>query len=372
MLKNKIKLLTVIGARPQIMKSAVLSKAIDKSSDFTEILVHTGQHYDRSMSSSIMSELFDRKLNYKFKSGGRDEISMTAYMIEKLKNIIKKEKPEYLVVFGDTTSTLAAALAGKKMLIPVIHIESGVRNYDNNMPEEFNRIVVDRISDINICATNQSLINLKKENFGTKQIPCSIAFCGDLMLDCYNHFKSNLHNDDFLNLPLRKFINKDFIFCTIHRQSNVDNKKNLENIVEALNQISDQIPVILPLHHRTRKRIKQYGLKLRCNVIQPITYFETVKFLKKCKFVITDSGGLVREAFFSKKLSICILEKTMWPEINHLNASIGCRPKSREIIKNFCELSKMRPNFKKKIFGTGNASKKILKLIKSHYKKIKL
>ena len=123
MLKNKIKLLTVIGARPQIMKSTVLSKAIDKSIDFTEILVHTGQHYDRSMSSSIMSELFDRKLNYKFKSGGRDEISMTAYMIEKLKNIIKKEKPDYLVVFGDTTSTLAAALAGK-MLIPVIHIES--------------------------------------------------------------------------------------------------------------------------------------------------------------------------------------------------------------------------------------------------------
>ena len=262
MLNNKIKLITVIGARPQIMKSAILSKAIDQSTDFTEILVHTGQHYDPVMSSSIMLELFDRKLNYRFKSGGRDEISMTAFMIEKIKNIIKKERPDYLVVYGDTTSTLAAALAGKKMLIPVIHIEAGVRNYDKNMPEEFNRIVVDRISDINICATNKSLLNLKKENFGTTQIPCSIAFCGDLMLDCYNYFKKNLYNKDLLNLEFSNFIDKDFIFCTIHRQSNVDNKKNLENIVKALNQISDQIPIILPLHHRTRKRIKQYGLKV--------------------------------------------------------------------------------------------------------------
>jgi len=134
-----------------------------------------------------MSKLFDRKLNYKFKSGGRDEISIIAYIIEKIKNIIKKEKSDYLVVHGDTTSTLAASLTGKKMLTPVIHVESGVRNYDKNMPEEFNRIVVDRISDINICATNKSLLNLKKENFGTKQTPCSITFCGDLILDCYNN-----------------------------------------------------------------------------------------------------------------------------------------------------------------------------------------
>jgi len=372
MSNNKIKLLTVIGARPQLMKAAMLSKSIDMSDDFNEILVHTGQHYDPAMSSSIISELFNRKPDYFLNSGGKDEISMTAYILEQTKKLILKENPNYIVVYGDTTSTLAVALAAKKLHIPLIHVESGVRNYDLSMPEEFNRIVVDRISDINICVTEHSFENLRREAFVTKEIPGMVTVCGDLMLDCFKFFQSHISKSLSSILTQNGLNTKNYILFTIHRQSNVDNKESLKNIVKALNKIHSHIPVLIPLHHRTRMRLEQFNLKLECCVIDPVSYLDSLSLLRDCKFVITDSGGLVREAFFAKKVSLSILEDAVWPEISNLKASVNTRPNTEEIEAKFLELSNLEPDFKKLIFGNGDAAKKILTDIRLHFSKVKL
>ncbi len=369
MSRNKIKLLTVIGARPQFMKASMLSKKINLSKDFYEILVHTGQHYNKSMSSTIISELFSRKPDYNLNSGGKDEINMTSYIIEKIKKLILKEKPNYVLVYGDTTTTLAASLSAKKLNIPLVHVEAGVRNYDLNMPEELNRVIVDRISDINFCATKQSLNNLKLEGYLKKtKKNFKVIFCGDLMFDCYNYSKNQIDNNHSLLNKYRDLIKKEYIYCTIHRQSNVDDKLSLTNIVKAVNQIHSKIPIIIPLHHRTRKRLKQFNLNLKCHVIESVSYFESLKLLKNCKFVMTDSGGLVREAFFAKKKSLSILEDIMWPEINNLNASISTGPNFKNIENKIFKLSKLKPNFGKKIFGNGDAAKKILTEIRLHFK----
>ena len=373
MSNNKIKLLTVIGARPQLMKAAMLSKSIDMSNDFSEILVHTGQHYDEAMSSTIIAQIFNKKPDYFLDAGGKDEISMTAYIIEQMKILLNKEKPNYVVVYGDITSTLAAALAAKKMNIALIHIESGVRNYDLSVPEELNRIIVDRISDINICATRHSYENLRKEAFSTKEIPSRISFCGDLMFDCFKFFEKQRSD----NLPEILISNKlktnDYILCTIHRQSNVDNEKILTNIVKALNKVSINIPVLFPLHHRTRMKLKQFNLKLNCHVIDPVSYFDSLDLIKNSKFVITDSGGLVREAYFSKKLSLTILvENVLWPEINFLKASVNTLPKVDDIEAKIHEITRLKPDFEKKIFGDGHSAKKILTEIRLHLNSMKL
>ncbi len=369
MSNNKIKLFTVIGARPQLMKATMLSKSIDKSNDFNEILVHTGQHYDEAMSSTIIAQIFNKKPDYFLDAGDKDEISMIAYIIEQMKILLNKEKPNYVVVYGDTTSTLAAALAAKKMNISLIHVESGVRNYDLSMPEEFNRITVDRISDINFCATKHSFENLQREAFTTKEIPSRISLCGDLMFDCFKFFEPSLSKDFPNMLSSNELKINDYILCTIHRQSNVDDEKVLGNIVKALNNINNNIPVLIPLHHRTRKRLKQFNLKLNCCVIDPVSYLDSLKLIRNCKFVITDSGGLVREAYFSKKLSLTILvENVVWPEINFIKASINTTPKVDKIETKIHEIPTLKPNFEKQIFGDGYAAEKILSEIRLHFK----
>jgi UDP-GlcNAc3NAcA epimerase len=366
---SKIKLLSVVGARPQLMKATMLSKAIDKAEDFEEVLVHTGQHYDEAMSSSIISQIFNKKPNFFLNSGGKDEISMITHIMEKMKNLFEKINPNYVLVYGDTTSTLAAALATKIKKIPLIHVESGVRNYDLNMPEEFNRLTVDRISDINICATKHTYENLRLEAFATKEISSRLSLCGDLMFDCFKFFDPRVSDDLLEILSFNNLKIDDYILCTIHRQSNVDNENALKNIVKALNNINRSIPVLFPLHHRTRDRLKQFNLKLNCCVIDPVSYLDSLKLIRNCKFVITDSGGLVREAYFSKKLSLTIsVEKVVWPEINFLEASINTTPEVDKIEAKIHEISTLNPAFEKKIFGDGYAAEKILSEIRLHFK----
>ena len=212
---SKIKLLSVVGARPQLMKATMLSKAIDKAEDFEEVLVHTGQHYDEAMSSSIISQIFNKKPNFFLNSGGKDEISMITHIMEKMKNLFEKINPNYVLVYGDTTSTLAAALATKIKKIPLIHVESGVRNYDLNMPEEFNRLTVDRISDINICATKHTYENLRLEAFATKEISSRLSLSGDLMFDCFKFFDPRVSNDLSEILSFNNLKIDDYILCTI-------------------------------------------------------------------------------------------------------------------------------------------------------------
>tara|TARA_B100001063_G_C16747640_1_gene548446 strand:- start:26 stop:1138 length:1113 start_codon:yes stop_codon:yes gene_type:complete len=360
---SKIRVISVVGARPQFMKASALSKEFHRRINFDEILIHSGQHFDQNMSSKIIDELFDKKFDFILSAGNKNEIDMTSYILSKLQSIFQKTKPDAVIVFGDTTTTLASALTARKMNIPVIHVESGVRNYDNFMPEEINRILVDRISTINICATSVGKINLEREGFGTDVIDSDVRICGDLMYDIYlntiNSFKSELS-------PLIKTHNLlagKFILCTIHRASNVDNLKALKNIVSALNEINKIIPIIFPVHPRTKQNLLNFNLKLECITIDPITYKETMHLLKDCNSVITDSGGLVRESYFAKKLSLLLLESPLWPEINNENASLNVKPEFDLIVKGFKKLKNLKPRYTNKIFGDGKTACHIVNMI---------
>ena len=295
-----IKVLNIVGARPQLMKASVLSRIFNESERFFEILVHTGQHYDANMSSTLMQELFIKVPDYQLTSGGRSEVTMLADQLISIEEIINKEAPDYVISYGDTTTTLAGALAARKLNINHVHVEAGVRNHDMSMPEEVNRVIVDKISDLNFCATDQGIQNLLSEGHQQYSKFTSTIFSGDLMLDCFNvaSEKTTPNNAPLEALPEDE---EDFVYVTLHRQSNVDNEHSLSEIVSAINLINSDIPVIFPLHPRTRNMLEKFKLSFNFETISPISYVESIKLLQRSRYVITDSGGLVREAFFAKK-----------------------------------------------------------------------
>ncbi len=351
------------------MKAAVLSKIFSESKRFCEILIHTGQHYDANMSADLMQELFIKMPDYQMNSGGKSELSMLADQIVSIEGIIKKESPDYVISYGDTTTTLAGALSARKMNIKHVHVEAGVRNYDMSMPEEVNRVLVDKISDLNFCATEKSLQNLLSEEGVEQSKFTSAVFSGDLMFDCFISQSKNTRDYTYLEELLGK--KEDYVYVTLHRQSNVDNEKTLSEIVEAINHINNNIPVILPLHPRTKNMLKKFKISFDFETIAPLSYIESIDVLKHSTYVITDSGGLVREAFFAKKPSILILENPVWPEIEEIRCSISTRPIScKSILDQYEELKDMKCNFDVPIFGNGNAGLKIIRAIERHYDSI--
>lgn len=358
---SKIKILSVVGARPQFMKSAALSKTLSKYNKFEEILVHTGQHYDTNMSASLINELFERKIDFLLDAGGKNEIEMMAYIACELQKIFLTTMPKIIIVYGDTTTTLAAALTARKMNIPLVHIESGVRNYDNSMPEEVNRILVDRISELNICVTSKGKDNLYREGF--KSLESKVVVCGDLMYETYLNKMKELNNQKSKLLKDHNLVSDNYIFCTIHRASNVDDISNLKNIIKAINEINKVIPVVFSIHPRTRKKIREKKLNLYCVTCEPVSYSESLLLLKDCKFAVTDSGGIIRESYFARKKSLLILESPLWPEINFEHCSINCPPKKESIIEGFNSLENLSSNFESSIFGEGNTSFQIHDLL---------
>ena len=362
-----IKVLNIVGARPQLMKAAILSKLFDNSDKFCEILVHTGQHYDNNMSSSLMQELFSKAPDYQLTSGGKNELAMLADLIVSIGDLIIKEAPHYVISYGDTTTTLAGAISARKVNVNHVHVEAGVRNYDMRMPEEVNRVLIDKISDLNFCATEQGVKNLLKEGHQSVLQSSSTMFSGDLMLDCYiETSKSSLLNDaHFKLLPLTK---KDYVYVTLHRQSNVDNKIKLEEILTALNEINNELTVVFPLHPRTRKRIEEFKCNLAFKPISPISYVESIALLHGSKYVITDSGGLIREAFFAKKPSLLLLESPLWPEIEELGCSISTKEiSSNSILEHYEKCKLLKGDFSVPIYGNGDAGINIVRAIESHF-----
>lgn len=362
-----IKVLSIVGARPQLMKAAVLSKIFAKSKRFIEIIVHTGQHYDTDMSSNLMKELFVKTPDYQINSGGKSELAMLANQLVGIEEILKKESPDYVISYGDTTTTLGGALAARKMNIKHVHVEAGVRNYDMSMPEEVNRVLVDKISNLNFCATEKSMQNLLREKTQRYSKFSSTIFSGDLMLDCFVSYSKKIsQNSTHLKGPLGK--KAGYTYVTLHRQSNVDNKRSLSDIVEAINIINSRTPVVFPLHPRTRNMLKKYDLCFDFETIAPISYKESLEVLKRSNYVITDSGGLVREAFFAKKPSLFILENPVWPEIEEVKCSISTRDIScKSILQQYEKLKNLKCNFDTPIFGNGDAGWKIVRAIEKNY-----
>jgi len=306
------KIITILGARPQFVKAAVLSRVIAKHNRIEEVIIHTGQHFDTDMSAVFFTEMEIPKPKYNLDINGLGHGAMTGQMLENIEKILATEKPEAVVVYGDTNSTIAGALAAKKMDIKVIHIEAGLRSFNMKMPEEINRVLTDRISDLLLCPTDTAIRNLNKEGFSN--LENKVIKCGDIMKDAVNYYgkvssgKSSIIND----LSLKK---EGFVLATIHRQENTDNLDKLKAVFEGLEQLNKHYKVVLPLHPRTKNALEKNNLSYNITTISPVGYFDMLELLKHCKMVVTDSGGLQKEAYFNKKHCIIVRDETEWVEL---------------------------------------------------------
>ncbi len=306
------KIITILGARPQFVKGAVLSRIIKEYNELEEIIIHTGQHYDANMSEVFFKEMEIPKPKYNLNINGLSHGAMTGQMLEKIENVLKYEKPDVVVIYGDTNSTIAGALAAKKMHIKVVHIEAGLRSFNMKMPEEINRILTDRISDLLLCPTDTAIENLKKE--GYDNLPISVVKAGDIMKDAVLYYQKTASAKAKI-YPSLNLKENEFILATIHRQENTDDIHKLKSIFKALEEIHQETPVILPLHPRTKAILEKNNLKYNIITIDPVGYFDMLLLLKNCKMVISDSGGLQKEAFFNQKNVIIAREETEWIEL---------------------------------------------------------
>ncbi|WP_111709254.1 non-hydrolyzing UDP-N-acetylglucosamine 2-epimerase [Lutibacter citreus] len=306
------KIVTILGARPQFVKAAVLSRVIKKHDNVEEIIIHTGQHYDTNMSAIFFEEMNIPKPKYNLAINRLSHGAMTGQMLTEIEKVLEIEKPELVVVYGDTNSTLAGALAAKKMHIKVAHVEAGLRSFNMKMPEEINRILTDRISDILLCPTDTAIDNLQLEGF--QNIPSKIVKCGDIMKDAVEFYSETSKEKSSIISNLNLQYN-EFVLATIHRQENTDDINSLKSIFEGLEKINNTKQVIIPLHPRTKAILKKNKLAYNLTVIEPVGYFDMLELLKNCSLVVTDSGGLQKEAFFNKKHCIIAREETEWVEL---------------------------------------------------------
>ncbi len=349
-----MKIITIVGARPQFVKAAVVSRAIEehnsKNQDnlIQELIVHTGQHFDENMSDVFFEQMNIPKPHYHLEINSLTHGAMTGRMIEKIEAVLIKEKPDWVLVYGDTNSTIAGALAAKKMHIKVAHVEAGLRSFNMRMPEEVNRILTDRISDILFCPTETAITNLKNEGFDA--IDIKRVQCGDVMYDAAMYYTERSTKPDAIAEG------SDFVLSTIHRQENTDDKAKLVSIFEALEEIAKQQKVVLPLHPRTTKKLQNFGIETSANiqVIEPVGYFEMIWLLSNCKSVITDSGGLQKEAFFFDKPCITVREETEWVELLHNKVNFLVGSDKKKIIDTFNHVNTMNIDFSMNLYGTGN------------------
>lgn len=355
-----MKLLTIIGARPQFVKAAALSREIKKHPQLQEIIVHTGQHFDANMSNIFFDEMEIPKPHYNLNINGLSHGAMTGQMLEKLEEVMIAEKPDVVLVYGDTNSTIAGALAAKKLHIKVAHVEAGLRSFNMQMPEEINRILTDRISDWLFCPTDTAINNLKNESYA--QIKCSIIKTGDVMEDAALFYAKKAAEKSTI-LQQLNLTNQSFILATIHRAENTDNPVHLKNIIEALNTLNQSNPVIVPLHPRTKKLIEQHQLKPLFTIVEPLGYFDMIMLLQNCSLVVTDSGGLQKEAFFFGKFCVTTREQTEWVELveNGYNTIAGTN-KDQIIKLAQAGLSATFPS-KLNLYGNGNACSNICKAL---------
>ena len=342
------KIVTILGARPQFVKAAVLSRIISKHREIEEVIVHTGQHYDANMSAVFFEEMNITTPAYNLNINGVGRKEMTTQMSKAIATILKKETPDAVVVYGDTNSTLAGALAAKKRGIKVVHVEAGLRSYNTEMPEEKNRVLVDQMSDLLLCPTNTSLQNLEKEGFSNS--PARIQKCGDIMKDAVRYYSK--YSQEKSNVLQRWNLQTNgFVVATIHRQENTDNIENLKQIFEGLSRIHASKKVILPLHPRTKKILEENQLSYPIQIIPPVGYYDMLELLKNCQMVVTDSGGLQKEAFFNKKHCIIAREETEWVELvkNGFAEIVGSN--ADKIYKSFERFQNTTSDFSMNLYG---------------------
>lgn len=351
-----MKILTIVGARPQFIKAAVVSRELRKKHE--EILVHTGQHYDANMSDIFFNELDLPLPNYDLAIGSASHGRQTGKMLIKIEDVLLKEEPDAVLVYGDTNSTLAGALAAAKLNIKIAHIEAGLRSFNREMPEEVNRVLTDHVSDFLFCPSKTAVDNLVKEG-----VHNGIHLVGDVMMDALNWIitaHSENAQEKFENLILD---DKGYLLLTVHRAENTDDPKRLQSLISALNQIEERI--IWPIHPRTRKKINQFKTKLSENIhiVNPVGYMEMVLLQSHARKILTDSGGMQKEAYWLKVPCITLRDETEWVETVEAGWNLITGVNSEAIldaVHNWQPEGAHPP-----IYGKGDAAQLILQILES-------
>jgi UDP-GlcNAc3NAcA epimerase len=355
---ERLKIVTILGARPQFIKAAAVSSSFSKH--FDEILIHTGQHYDANMSDVFFEELNIPNPKYHLNIGSGSHGAMTGAMLAEIEKVLESEIPDFVMVYGDTNSTVAGALAASKLLIPVIHVEAGLRSFNKAMPEEQNRILTDHISDLLFAPTQTAIDHLKNEG-----ITKGVHLVGDVMYDGILHFTEIARKKSRI-LTTLNLSEKQFILCTIHRAENTDNPDRLKAIFKGLNAVNEQI--VLPIHPRTQKCVKAYGIDIASHilVIDPLGYLDMVMLESAAKKIVTDSGGIQKEAFFLGVPCVTLREETEWVETveSGWNLLVGSDyTRIGDAINNFNPVTE-----RKDYFGNGDTSQQMIAIIKNTVK----
>lgn len=383
-----LKILTVIGARPQIIKSAALSRAIRSSfhEEIKEVILHTGQHYDENMSKVFFNELQIPAPRYNLKVGSASHGIQTAQIMEGIESVILTEKPDAVVLYGDTNSTLSGAVAAAKLHVPVVHIEAGLRSFNKSMPEEINRIVCDHCSTLLFSPTAAGYKNLVKEGFNPDNKPpftpdkAGIFHCGDVMYDNTLFFAKMAKAQTNNILEQLKLTANKYVLVTIHRPNNTDNQQRLEAILRTLASIAEekQINIVLPLHPRTAKMIQQLSnaaLKQKITqnekiiMIPALSFLEMAALEENATMIITDSGGVQKEAYFFRKPSIILRSETEWVEIVENGCAILANADEEMIMSAFNQYLETPPANYPALFGNGKAAEFICRELLRNFKK---
>lgn len=355
-----MKIVTVVGARPQFIKASMLSRLFQKDPNIKEILVHTGQHYDANMSDIFFDQLKIPKPDYNLGIGSGTHGNQTGRMLSEIESILFKEEPNIVLVYGDTNSTLAGSLAASKLHIPIAHVEAGLRSFNKKMPEEINRLLTDHLSTWLFCPTKTAQNNLKREGIKDR-----VFITGDIMYDAVLHFKSEAlkHSTLFRRLNLDK---KDYYLATIHRAENTDRMDRLQTLLTVLSQLDR--PVVLPLHPRTKKKIEHWNLESmitasHIHTIEPLNYFDMLALESEAKMILTDSGGVQKEAYMLQVPCITLRDETEWIETVEAkwNSIVGASD-HQKILKEIS--AKKEPDSYPMLFGDGKTSEKIYRIIR--------
>lgn len=362
-------ILTVIGARPQFIKAATVTRSIREHNKtisgetIHEIIVHTGQHFDANMSEVFFDQLEIPQPDHHLGIAGISHGAMTGRMLEGIETLIRQEHPDWVLVYGDTNSTLAGALAAAKLQVSVAHVEAGLRSGNPDMPEEINRVLTDRVSTLLLCPTQTAVANLSNEGFPF-QAPGRrvqrIEQVGDVMFDAVKFYRDRVLKQ--VNLAAWNLEPHGYALCTLHRQENTDDPKRLSRLLSALREIAREIPVVLPLHPRTRKKLEQQDTETSVeglNLIEPLPYLEMQRLLISAQLVLTDSGGIQKEAYFHAIPCITLRDETEWLETVELgwNHLVGADPE--KILAAFRNID--RPATGRELpYGDGKAAVKIV------------
>lgn len=359
---NKLRIATIVGARPQFVKAAVVSRTLIETQQFEEIIIHTGQHYDDNLSGVFFDELEIPEPDYNLGVGSGNHGYQTGQMLGRIEKLLIELKPAAVIVYGDTNSTLAGALAAVKLQVPLVHVEAGLRSYNRKMPEEINRVLTDHTADLLFAPTNTAADNLRHEGIPEKRI----YLTGDVMFDAALYYAKKAEKKsriiERLNISRGRYI-----LATVHRAENTDNVIKLNVIMEGLIASARRLPVILPMHPRTRAMLEKESMmtlvERELTVIKPLGYLDMVMLEKNAAVIATDSGGVQKEAFFYRVPCVTLREETEWVELIESGWNVLCPPVDNANLENII-LDRIGVNGKAlELYGGGNASAQMVNIL---------